>query len=78
MQGAPPGPVYVDYLESDGQRGFQHACQMGLEGIVAAICAKWRPDDDRASDHWRTEVCGQYPLRTEFALHMEPARFLIV
>jgi ATP-dependent DNA ligase len=48
MQGAPPGLVYVDYLESDGQRGFQHACQMGLEGIVAAICAKWRPDDDRA------------------------------
>jgi len=35
LQGAPPGLVYVDYLESDGQRVFQHACQMGLEGIVA-------------------------------------------
>jgi hypothetical protein len=75
MQGASPGLVYVDYLESDGQRGFQHACQMGLESIVAATCAKWQPDDDRIRDDWQTEAC-QY--RIEFALHMEPARFLIV
>jgi bifunctional non-homologous end joining protein LigD len=31
-----PGMIsYVDHLEADGQRMFEHACKMGLEGIVA-------------------------------------------
>ena len=32
---APPTLVYVDFLEADGTRVFEHACRMGLEGIVA-------------------------------------------
>ena len=35
MQNAPPTLVYVDFLEEDGTRVFEHACRMGLEGIVA-------------------------------------------
>jgi bifunctional non-homologous end joining protein LigD len=34
LQGAPPNLVYVDFLE-DGTHVFEHACRMGLEGIVA-------------------------------------------
>jgi len=32
---APKALVYVDYLEGDGQRVFEHACKLGLEGVVA-------------------------------------------
>src|SRR5205823_5283391 len=32
---APNTFVYVDFLEADGARVFEHACRMGLEGIVA-------------------------------------------
>lgn len=32
---APETFIYVDYLEADGDRVFEHACKMGLEGIVA-------------------------------------------
>src|SRR3954471_6618546 len=35
MHNAPPTLVYVDFLEDDGSRVFEHACRMGLEGIVA-------------------------------------------
>jgi bifunctional non-homologous end joining protein LigD len=36
LQGAPQELIYVEHLESeDGQRVFEHACKMGLEGIVA-------------------------------------------
>jgi bifunctional non-homologous end joining protein LigD len=35
LQKAPSTLVYVDFLEEDGTRIFQHACRMGLEGIVA-------------------------------------------
>src|SRR3954454_3386899 len=35
MQDAPPTLVCVDFLEEDGARVFEHACRMGLEGIVA-------------------------------------------
>ncbi len=32
---APPALIYVEYLEGDGARIFEHACKIGLEGIVA-------------------------------------------
>ena len=32
---APDILVYVDFLEEDGARVFEHACRMGLEGVVA-------------------------------------------
>jgi bifunctional non-homologous end joining protein LigD len=35
LQKAPSPLVYVDFLEADGSRVFEHACRMGLEGIVA-------------------------------------------
>jgi bifunctional non-homologous end joining protein LigD len=35
LKGAPQNLVYVEYLEADGARVFEHACKMGLEGVVA-------------------------------------------
>lgn len=35
LEDAPQELIYVDYLEADGRRVFEHACKMGLEGIVA-------------------------------------------
>ena len=35
VQDGPPTLVYVDFLEEDGTRVFDHACRMGLEGIVS-------------------------------------------
>jgi bifunctional non-homologous end joining protein LigD len=35
LDGAPKALTYVDYLETDGQRVFEHACKLGLEGVVA-------------------------------------------
>ena len=35
LKGAPDIFIYVEYLEADGARVFEHACKMGLEGIVA-------------------------------------------
>src|SRR4051812_8700958 len=35
LQDAPSALVYVDFLEDDGTHVFEHACRMGLEGIVA-------------------------------------------
>src|SRR3954463_5447335 len=35
LEDGPPALVYVDFLEADGARVFEHACRMGLEGIVA-------------------------------------------
>jgi bifunctional non-homologous end joining protein LigD len=35
LEDGPAALVYVDYLDADGTRVFEHACRMGLEGIVA-------------------------------------------
>ena len=35
LQDSPSALVYVDFLEADGSSVFEHACRMGLEGIVA-------------------------------------------
>jgi bifunctional non-homologous end joining protein LigD len=35
LAGAPSTFIYVEYLEADGELAFQHACRMGLEGLVA-------------------------------------------
>lgn len=36
LKGAPQDLIFVEHLEAeDGQRVFEHACKMGLEGIVA-------------------------------------------
>ncbi|MER9677636.1 DNA ligase D [Mesorhizobium sp. M0045] len=35
LKGAPPALIYVDHLEGDGPTVFEHACEMGLEGIVS-------------------------------------------
>ncbi|MER9022393.1 DNA ligase D [Mesorhizobium sp. M0815] len=35
LKSAPPALVYVDHLEGDGPTMFEHACEMGLEGIVS-------------------------------------------
>ncbi|HEJ83215.1 MAG TPA: ATP-dependent DNA ligase, partial [Desulfobacteraceae bacterium] len=35
LEGAPQPLVYGDYIRGDGDRVFDHACRMGLEGIVS-------------------------------------------
>jgi bifunctional non-homologous end joining protein LigD len=35
LANAPPALVYVGWLEDDGARVLEHACHMGLEGIVS-------------------------------------------
>lgn len=35
LKGAPPALIYFDHLEGDGPTVFEHACEMGLEGIVS-------------------------------------------
>jgi bifunctional non-homologous end joining protein LigD len=35
LDNGPPTLVYVDFLKADGERVFEQACRMGLEGIVA-------------------------------------------
>jgi bifunctional non-homologous end joining protein LigD len=35
LEGAPPVLIYVDHYEGDGPTVFEHACEMGLEGIVS-------------------------------------------
>ena len=35
LENAPASFAPVEYLESDGQRVFEHACKLGLEGVVA-------------------------------------------
>src|SRR5438874_2126721 len=34
LAGAPEQLIYVGYLEAEGGRAFEHACNVGLEGIV--------------------------------------------
>jgi len=35
LTGAPPTLVYVDHLKGDGRTIYEHACRMGLEGVVS-------------------------------------------
>jgi bifunctional non-homologous end joining protein LigD len=35
LDGAPETFIFVDYLEADGEAALEHACRMGLEGLVA-------------------------------------------
>jgi bifunctional non-homologous end joining protein LigD len=49
LESAPEPLVYVQYLEAEGDRVFEHACRMGLEGVVAkrrnSIYRSGRSDD---------------------------------
>jgi bifunctional non-homologous end joining protein LigD len=49
LESAPEPLIYVQYLEADGDRVFEHACRMGLEGVVAkrrnSIYRSGRSDD---------------------------------
>ena len=35
LAGIPEPLIYVPYIEDDGDRVFQHACALGLEGVIA-------------------------------------------
>jgi bifunctional non-homologous end joining protein LigD len=35
LSDAPPRLIYVEFLEGNGATIFEHACQMGLEGVVS-------------------------------------------
>jgi bifunctional non-homologous end joining protein LigD len=51
----PPGIMYVEYLEADGEQVLKHACRMGLEGVVVK-----RPDAPYRSgrqDSWIKLKC---------------------
>jgi bifunctional non-homologous end joining protein LigD len=38
---AAPGPRFNEHLEAEGPLVFEHACRMGLEGIVSKRKASW-------------------------------------
>src|SRR4051794_4176070 len=35
LEGAPPALLYADHLSVSGEEVFEHACRLGLEGIVS-------------------------------------------
>ncbi len=35
LRGVGPPTVYSDHMVEDGQKMFQHACEMGLEGVIS-------------------------------------------
>jgi bifunctional non-homologous end joining protein LigD len=56
LKDAPEALIYVEHLEAeDGQRVFEHACQMGLEGIVAK--RRHSPYRSGRTDAWLKLKC---------------------
>jgi bifunctional non-homologous end joining protein LigD len=55
LAGAPAPLSYVDYLEGDGETIYQHACAMGIEGIVSK--AKDAPYRSGRQDTWLKLKC---------------------
>jgi bifunctional non-homologous end joining protein LigD len=55
LQDASPALNYVDYLEGDGQTIFEHACAMGIEGIVSK--RKDAPYRSGRQDSWVKLKC---------------------
>jgi bifunctional non-homologous end joining protein LigD len=55
LAGAPPALSYVDYLEGDGETIQQHACAMGIKGIVSK--AKDAPYRAGRQDTWLKLKC---------------------
>ncbi|MHC2296189.1 non-homologous end-joining DNA ligase [Rhizobium mongolense] len=56
------GIRYVEFLEGDGPTVFEHACALGLEGIVSKLRDRYRSGK---SDAWRKTKCEQ---RSEFVV----------
>jgi bifunctional non-homologous end joining protein LigD len=50
LRGAPLGIQYNDHVEADAALVFQHACQMGLEGIVSK--RRGSPYQSGRTNHW--------------------------
>ena len=57
LDDAPSALSAVEHLESDGQRIFEHACKMGLEGIVAK--RRDSPYRSGRSESWIKLKCVQ-------------------
>ena len=57
------GIRYVEHLEDDGKLIFEHACKLGLEGIVSKLRDK--PYYSGRSDGWRKAKCI---LREQFVI----------
>ena len=56
LKDAPEELIYVEYLEAqDGRRVFEHACKMGLEGIVAK--RRHSPYRSGRTDAWLKLKC---------------------
>jgi len=50
------GIEYVEHLEGDGGRIFEHACKLGLEGIVSKrVDMPIDPDHQRAGSRSKTQ-----------------------
>jgi bifunctional non-homologous end joining protein LigD len=60
---APPALHYVDYMEGDGETVFQHACAMGIEGIVSKRMDT--PYRGGRREEWLKRKCfktGDFPI----------------
>ena len=55
LAGAPAALSYLDYLEGDGETIYEHACAMGIEGVVSK--AKGAPYRAGRQDTWIKLKC---------------------
>jgi bifunctional non-homologous end joining protein LigD len=61
LHGAPPGLIATEFIEGNGRAVFEHACKLGLEGIVSKRRdAPYRPGRD---PNWRKIKCQGYQRR---------------
>jgi bifunctional non-homologous end joining protein LigD len=57
LEGAQPSLVYSDHLTTNGQEVFEHACRLGLEGIVSKRADA--PYRSGRQDSWRKLKCAR-------------------
>jgi bifunctional non-homologous end joining protein LigD len=63
LEGVSPKIVYIDFLEADGETVFEHACRLGVEGIVSK--RKYSPYRSGRVESWLKRKCTKsddYPI----------------
>ncbi len=58
---APPGLIITEFIEGNGRAVFEHACKLGLEGIVSK--RRDAPYRSGRDPNWRKIKCREYERR---------------
>ena len=61
LRGAPPGLIVTEFMEGNGRAVFEHACKLGLEGIVSK--RRDAPYRSGRDPNWRKIKCQGYERR---------------